>query len=152
MNCCLKKGFLKYVPNSRVPDDREDCFHGRHGIWRNVQMVWPFFSLSFWDFPSFLIYWMHRGSPRLFDKQPVSLSHLLHSQFQIRKDPHRLTPLLWRQVSPVPVHQPAKVCILQIHLKTRRYVGFRISSHPAFKFPFSYEYPRAFGYSRIFRR
>ena len=62
MNNCLKSGIQKYVPNSRVhvqvlhcvrgpsfvdfSDDREDCFHARHGIWRNVWMVWPLFSFS----------------------------------------------------------------------------------------------------------
>ena len=48
------------------------------------------------------------------------------------------------------VHQPAKVCILQSHLRTRRSVGFQISSHLAFKFPRSYEYPRTLGCNRTF--
>ena len=48
-------------------------------------------------------------------------------------------------------HQPAKLCILQPHLKTRRCVGFWISSHPAFRFPWSHEFLRAFGCNRTFR-
>ena len=48
------------------------------------------------------------------------------------------------------VHQPATVCILQPHLRTRRCVGFWISSHPAFRFPCGYEYPRTFGRNRTF--
>ena len=43
------------------------------------------------------------------------------------------------------VHQPAKVCIMQSRLRTRLCVWFRISSHPAFGFHRSYEYPRTFG-------
>ena len=42
--------------------------------------------------------------------------------------------------------------VRQPHLRTRRCVGFRISSHPAFKFPWSYEFPLAFGCNRIFHR
>ena len=49
------------------------------------------------------------------------------------------------------VHQPAMVCILQPHLRTRRCVGFRISPHPAFKFLRSYEHPRTFGCNRTSR-
>ena len=49
------------------------------------------------------------------------------------------------------VHQTAKVCILQPHLRTRRCVGLWISSHPAFRFHRSYEYPRTFGCNRTFR-
>ena len=48
------------------------------------------------------------------------------------------------------VHRPAKVCILQSHLRTRRCVGFWISSHPAFGFPRTYENPPTFGCNRTF--
>ena len=57
-------------------------------------------SFQLLDLPGSLIFWMHGVSPWLFYKHPVSLSHLLHSQFQIWKVPHPLVPLLWRQVSP----------------------------------------------------
>ena len=49
------------------------------------------------------------------------------------------------------IHQPAKVCILQSRLRTRRCVGFWTSSHPAFKFPHSYEYLQTLGCNRTFR-
>ena len=49
------------------------------------------------------------------------------------------------------VHEPAKECILQSRLRTRRCVGCRISSHPACRFPRSCEYPQAFGCNRTFR-
>ena len=56
-------------------------------------------SFQLLDFPGSLICWMQRVSPELFYKQPVSLSHFLHSQFQIQKGPHLLVPHLLRQVS-----------------------------------------------------
>ena len=56
-----------------------------------------------------------------------------------------------RRVSPLLFHQTAKVCILQPHLRTRRCVEFRISSHPALRFPRSCEYPQTFGCNRRMR-
>ena len=49
------------------------------------------------------------------------------------------------------VHQPAKVCILQLHLRTRRCVGFRISSHPALWFYWGCEFPWTFGCNQTYR-
>ena len=99
-----------------------------------------FFQL--FDFPDSLICCMHEVSPQLFYAQWVSPSlRPLDSRFQIRKGPHPLTPILQRQVSRGFVHQPAKVCILQSHLRTRRCVGFRITSHPAFTFPVAVSIP-----------
>ena len=49
------------------------------------------------------------------------------------------------------VHLPAKICIFQSRLRTPHCVGFWVSSHPAFGFPLSYEYPRTFGCNRTFR-
>ena len=49
----------------------------------------------------------------------------------------------------VPI-SPPNVCILQLHLRTRRCVGFRISSHPAIGFPRSYEYPGLLDAIRLF--
>ena len=65
----------------------------------DTRRLGPFCLFSFWTFLGSLIYWMHWVSPLLFFKQPVSLSHFLHSQFQIQKGPHLLVPHLLRQVS-----------------------------------------------------
>ena len=48
------------------------------------------------------------------------------------------------------IQQPDKVCILQLHLRIRRCVGFWISSHPALWFPWSCEFPATFGCNRTF--
>ena len=48
------------------------------------------------------------------------------------------------------VYQPAKVCIFQSRLRTGHCVGFWVSSHPAYRFPRSYEYPRTLGCNRTF--
>ena len=49
------------------------------------------------------------------------------------------------------IHQPAKVYIFWLHLRTRRFVKFRISSRLACRFPCSHEFPRIWGCDRIFR-
>ena len=83
-----------------------------------------------------------------FLKQPVSPSLLLHenSRFHSRKGPY---PLCCDRFPCCCVQQPAKVCILQSRLRTRA-SDFWISSHPAFRFPCSYKYPKSFGCNRTF--
>ena len=49
------------------------------------------------------------------------------------------------------IHQPAKVYVFQLHLRTRRFVRSRISSRPACRFPRSCECPQTFVCNRTFR-
>ena len=91
MNYCLKSGIQKYAPNSRVhvqvlhwvrgpsfvdfSDDREDCFHARHGIWRNAWCGHYF--LSALGFPKFSDLLDAPGFPLVAVLQDKSPSHFL---------------------------------------------------------------------------
>ena len=52
---------------------------------------------------------------------------------------------------PAVIHQPAKVSIFQLRLRTRRFVRLRISSRPGCPFPCSCEFHRMWGCNQIFR-
>ena len=82
------------------PDDRELLLPYDELWLETLAHCVTILSLKLLVFPGRLIYWVHGVSLQLVYKQPVSLSHFLHSQFQIRKDPHPLIPLMLRQVSP----------------------------------------------------
>ena len=119
MNCCLKSGIQKYPSSGRV----------------HVLILHWVRGLSFVDFS--------------YDRECcIRVRHCgwtlpLHenSTFQIRKDPQYLIPLFCDKFHHRFVHQAAKVCILQPHLRTRRYVGFRISSHPVSGFTVAMSVP-----------
>ena len=70
------------------------------------------------------------------------MSHLLHSQFQIRKSPHPLIPFLLRQVSPWLCPSTRQGVHLSVALENstlRRILNFFSS---CFRFLRSYEYPQ----------
>ena len=153
-NCCSKRSIQKYALNGHShvqiihwvvmfssvdpSDDQEDCFRMMNCGWRHLQVVWPFYSFSF---RTSLAAWFTGciGFPRNCLISNGSLRHclfLITPRFQTRKGPHPLTPLLLRQVSRL----LCPMCILQLRLRTRRCVGFWISSHPAFWFHRCCEY------------
>ena len=153
MNCFSKSGILKYAQNSHIqvrtiihrvivfssvdsPDDREDCFRMVGEMWLETRAdCVTIQSFQLLVFPGKLIFWAHKVSPQLFYKQPVSLSHLLHSQFQIRKGPHLLTPLLQRQVTPWLCPSTRQGMHLAVALKNSTLRWILFFSHPAFGFP-----------------
>ena len=145
MKCCSKSGILKYAPNSHIhvqiihrvvmfssvdfPDDREDCFRMVNCDWRHVLMVWPYFSFSFW---TSLAVWF-TGCIGLLRSCFMCNGPLRHCLFLAPGSVFGKVHIPWLlfccdRFPSCCVHQPAKVCILQSHLRTRRYVGLILLS------------------------
>ena len=89
-------------------------------------------------------FWTQRVSPSLF-------FFVIAPGFRFRKFPWFLTFVCCVRFLCYFVHQPAKVFIFQPPLRTRRCVGFWISSPLRIRFPWDSEYPRSFWCNRIFR-
>ena len=115
--------------------DRTVSVHVRHDCWRHVEIMWPFLSFSFrisW------VFWIagYYKFPCCFfvsDRFPLSSSSWL-LQASESENFHNTWFFICCDKFPCDfLKQPAKVCILQLHLRTRRCVGFRISCHPCFQ-------------------
>ena len=147
MNCSLKCDFHEYHPYSVVhveviqvihwtsavnlSYDRKDIFHARYNCWRHMKMMeFPEF-MDATSFPVTSFSWsLHDSDSR---NVPWFLTFICRGRFLCYFD-----------------HQPAKVCIFQPSLRTRRWVGFWFSSCPRVKFPcWCFECPRAFRRNRM---
>ena len=152
MNCCSKSGIHTYAPHSHIhvqTTHRVVMFSSVVFSWWSRRLLpcdelWPetradcvtVLSFQLLDFP---VVWFTccKGFPR-----SCSISKRSPS-FRFGKVHIPWLLFCCDRFLRCCVFQPAKVCIfLQSRLRTRRCVGFWISSHPAFKFPRSYEYHR----------
>ena len=110
--------------------------------WRHAQIVWPFLCFSLW---TSRVVWFtgclgfHRSC--FFFSNRFACHIFFSPSFRFGKI--HISRLLFccDRFLRCCVHQTAKVCILQSRLRTRRCVGFWISSHPAFGFLGGYDYP-----------
>ena len=103
-----------------LPDDQEYCFQMMNCGWRHAQIVWPFCLFSFW---SSLAGWL-TGSRSCFISNRLLCSIFFTPSFRFGKI-HIPWFLFCSDRFPRGcVHQPAKVCIFQSRLRTRRCVGF----------------------------
>ena len=134
------------------PDDRENCFQMMNCGWRHVQTMWPC-CLSAIGLPgqSDLLDAYGFAVAFLWAMGPKDCLFLITPSFRLGKVHIPWFVFCIDKFLRSCVHQSAKVCILQPHLRTRRCVGLWISSHPALRFPRSHEYPRTFGCKRTSR-
>ena len=163
MNWCSKSGIEKYAPNIHI---HVQIIH-RVVMFSSVDPLTIEKTASVWwtvagdtcrlcdhsilsqllDLSDSLFYWMHRVAPSLFFQQPVSLSHLQHSQFQIRKGPHLLIPPFVATRFPVAVSiKPPRFasCSRAWELDAASDFEFLLILHR------SYEYSRTFGCHQTF--
>ena len=109
----------------------------------DMKIMWPVLVSSF------RILWISRSSGR--NKFHRHFFLVNAPRFRFRKLQWFLIFLCCGRFPCYSVHQPAKVCIFQPPLRTRRCVGFWISSFPCVRFPWNSEYPQPFWCNRIFR-
>ena len=151
-------GIHEHSPNSRVhievlhfirgfsivslSHNRIGFVHARHDFRGYVEIMWPFPTFSFrtpW------IFW-NTGSCRFL--RAVFVCNRLTWYFifvnrpgiRFREFPYYLIFLCCDRFPRAVIHQPAKVYIFQLHLRTRCFVRLRSSSRFACRFPCRYEF------------
>ena len=166
MNCCSKSGIHEHSPISQIHvqifhridrwfsidllDHEEDVIQKVRCVRRYVEMVVP---RRFRILLMFLVNWW-TGS--VCNGVPPSFAFLGNRfLFVVPGLSLRIVGVFWifffsmRRVSPLHFHQPAKVCILSSHLRSRRCVEWVwLNTHPAVGFPRSYRHPRTFRCNR----
>ena len=150
MNCCLKCDVHEFSPYSGVHVEvilvirrwysAVNLSYDRGATAGDMKIVWPFPASNFRILTS------SRISGR--NKFPCHFFLTIAPWFRFRKVPWFLTFVCCGRFPCYSVHQPAKVCILQPPLRTRRYVGFWISSFPCITFSWNCKYPRLFWCNR----
>ena len=169
MNGCSKSGIHEHSPNSQIhihifhgiaklsstdfPDYGEDGFHVMGCVRRYLEVVIPRrFSILL----TFLVNWRTgpcaRGSLQALwlwaTGFPVLVS-LCKTRSQLLDCRSLLNLFLLHATGfSTAFQKPAKVCILQSHLRSRRGIERAEISHPAVGFPRIFRHPRTLGFNR----